>query len=77
MGILGELPLEKGSVKVQGRVAYASQQPWVFSASVRQNIIFGRAFDEKKYNRCIKAAALVKVKISFVVDFIKVIRIHN
>ena len=61
MGILGELPLEKGNVKVTGKLAYAAQQPWIFSASVRQNIIFGQKFNKEKYEKCIKAAALVKV----------------
>ena len=61
MGLLGELQLEKGNVKVTGKLAYAAQQPWIFSASLRQNIIFGQNFDKKKYDKCIKAAALIKV----------------
>ena len=61
MAILGELPLEKGNVKVTGKLAYAAQQPWIFSASVRQNIIFGQKFHKEKYEKCIKASALAKV----------------
>lgn len=61
MALLGEIALTKGEVKVQGSVAYASQQAWVFSASVRQNITFGQPFDAVKYKRVIEAAALVKV----------------
>ena len=62
MAVLGELPLADGSIKVDGQVAYVSQQPWVFSASVRQNITFGEDFDEEIYKTVIKAAALARVR---------------
>ena len=61
MALLGELPLVSGSMKTNGRIAYASQLPWVFSASVRQNIVFGGEFDMTRYQRAIKTAALSKV----------------
>jgi len=61
MAILGELPLSDGKVNVVGRIAYVSQSAWVFSASVRQNIIFGSSFDPEKYHRVIHSAALERV----------------
>ena len=61
MSILGELPVSSGDVQVKGSMAYVSQVPWVFSASVRQNITFGQPFDMAKYQMIIKAAALTKV----------------
>ena len=61
MSILRELPITKGSVKVQGKISYTSQQPWVFSASLRQNIVFGNKFDSARYNKIIRACALDKV----------------
>ncbi|XP_022343366.2 ATP-binding cassette sub-family C member 4-like isoform X1 [Crassostrea virginica] len=60
MSILRELPITKGSVKVQGKISYTSQQPWVFSASLRQNIVFGNKFDSARYNKIIRACALDK-----------------
>ncbi|XP_023930136.1 multidrug resistance-associated protein 4 isoform X1 [Lingula anatina] len=60
MAILKELPLSKGSIKITGKIAYASQQAWIFSASVKQNIIFGQEFNKAKYDRVIKACALTK-----------------
>ncbi|XP_060072940.1 ATP-binding cassette sub-family C member 4-like isoform X1 [Ylistrum balloti] len=60
MSILKEIPLSEGKVDVKGRIAYVSQQAWVFSASLRQNIVFGNAFDSRKYNRVLKACALHK-----------------
>ena len=61
MSILGELPLSSGSINVKGRVAYVSQQAWVFNGTVRHNILFGQDFDEEKYDKVITACALDKV----------------
>ncbi|XP_005099201.2 multidrug resistance-associated protein 4 [Aplysia californica] len=58
MSILGELPTQKGDVRVSGRVAYVSQQPWIFSGSVRQNIVFGGVFDKSRYDKVVKVSAL-------------------
>ncbi|XP_062612836.1 ATP-binding cassette sub-family C member 4-like isoform X2 [Saccostrea cucullata] len=60
MSILRELPVSEGSVQVRGKISYVSQQPWVFSASLRQNIVFGNKFDNARYIKIIKACALDK-----------------
>lgn len=49
--ILRELPLSEGNVSVCGVVSYASQEPWIFGGSVKQNIIFNSAMDTKRYNQ--------------------------
>eukprot|EP00445_Apocalathium_hangoei_P002057 CAMPEP_0203856682 /NCGR_PEP_ID=MMETSP0359-20131031/10315_1 /ASSEMBLY_ACC=CAM_ASM_000338 /TAXON_ID=268821 /ORGANISM="Scrippsiella Hangoei, Strain SHTV-5" /LENGTH=1434 /DNA_ID=CAMNT_0050773321 /DNA_START=31 /DNA_END=4335 /DNA_ORIENTATION=+ len=41
-------------------IAFAPQQPWVFNASIRQNILFGQPFVEQKYNECISCCDLDK-----------------
>ncbi|KAM8873018.1 ATP-binding cassette sub-family C member 4 [Synchiropus picturatus] len=56
--ILGELPPEKGVLKVKGRLTYAAQQPWVFPGTIRSNILFGKEFNPQKYERVIRACAL-------------------
>ncbi|KAM5312286.1 ATP-binding cassette sub-family C member 4 isoform 2-T2 [Glossophaga mutica] len=58
--VLGELPPRQGLVTVHGRVAYVSQQPWVFSGTVRSNILFGKKYEKERYERVIKACALKK-----------------
>ena len=50
-----------GSVEVNGRVSYASQDPWVFSDTVRENILFGRPYKELWYHAVLVACALDKV----------------
>lgn len=49
--ILGELPLESGSVCVNGTISYAAQEPWLFVGSVRQNILFGQPMDRERYKQ--------------------------
>lgn len=56
--ILGELPLEGGTIKVNGEVSYASQEPWLFSASIRQNILFGLPMEKERYKKVVKTCAL-------------------
>ncbi|EDV54484.1 probable multidrug resistance-associated protein lethal(2)03659 [Drosophila erecta] len=56
--ILGELPGESGSMKVQGKISYASQEPWLFNASVRDNILFGLPMDKHRYRNVVRKCAL-------------------
>ncbi|XP_064639147.1 ATP-binding cassette sub-family C member 4-like isoform X1 [Lineus longissimus] len=60
MAILGEMMKQKGEITLLGHIAYTSQEPWVFSSSVKQNIIFGQECDLEKYDRVLKACALEK-----------------
>lgn len=46
--ILGELQLDDGFLHVNGRISYASQQPWLFEGSIRQNIVFVEPWDERR-----------------------------
>jgi ATP-binding cassette subfamily C (CFTR/MRP) protein 1 len=56
--ILGELPAEQGSVSLGGSVAYVPQTPWIISDSIRNNILFGSAFNNEIYGRSIHCANL-------------------
>ncbi|KAG6057778.1 hypothetical protein E4U17_000949 [Claviceps sp. LM77 group G4] len=57
--ILGDLWKVKGSAEVRGTVAYASQQPWILNATVKENIIFGYRYDADFYAKTVKACALL------------------
>ncbi|XP_012339261.1 probable multidrug resistance-associated protein lethal(2)03659 [Apis florea] len=56
--ILKELPLNSGIIEINGKIAYASQEPWLFAGSVRQNILFGRKMDQFRYDRVVKVCQL-------------------
>ncbi|KAF5362251.1 hypothetical protein D9756_002523 [Leucocoprinus leucothites] len=56
--IIGDMTRKEGSVVVRGTVAYAPQNPWIMSASVRENILFSHEYDETFYNLVIEACAL-------------------
>ena len=50
-----------GSIEVKGRVLYASQEPWVFSGTLRENILFGQLYHWDWYNTVMEACTLDKV----------------
>ncbi|KNE58867.1 hypothetical protein AMAG_04404 [Allomyces macrogynus ATCC 38327] len=56
--ILGEMDRLDGHVTVRGTIAYVAQQPWIQQMSVRDNILFGRAFDQAQYDTVLDACAL-------------------
>lgn len=58
--LLGELALQSGKVHVSGNVSYASQEPWLFLATVRQNILFGQRYDRNLYKEVVKVCCLEK-----------------
>lgn len=58
--ILGELEVTSGDLQLNGSISYASQDPWVFAATVRQNITFGLEYNKRRYNEVVHACALEK-----------------
>lgn len=56
--IMGEMYKLHGSVTVYGDLAYVPQQAWIINATVRDNILFGKTFDQDKYDRVIYASGL-------------------
>lgn len=51
--LLKELPLKSGRVTLaDGSIlSYASQEPWLFSGTVRENILFGQEFNRQRYKQ--------------------------
>ncbi|CAG9854513.1 unnamed protein product [Phyllotreta striolata] len=58
--LLGETSIIQGGLTINGTISYASQEPWIFSATIRQNILFGSPFDQKRYDRVIRVCELQK-----------------
>eukprot|EP00038_Savillea_parva_P027846 m.61790 g.61790 ORF g.61790 m.61790 type:complete len:1379 (+) comp8046_c0_seq2:397-4533(+) len=58
MAILNELLPESGKIRVSGTIAYAPQEAWILSDTVRANILFGEPYRKDQYNKVIKMCQL-------------------
>ena len=57
--LIGEVSSSPDSIVThQGRVAYASQIPFILNTTLRENILFGTKFDEVRYNKVLGACCL-------------------
>uniref|UniRef100_A0A1Y1KXE9 Multidrug resistance-associated protein lethal(2)03659 n=1 Tax=Photinus pyralis TaxID=7054 RepID=A0A1Y1KXE9_PHOPY len=56
--MLKELQLVSGKIYINGDISYASQDAWLFCASVRDNILFGEQMDTDRYNEVVRICAL-------------------
>ena len=71
LALLGELRCTSGAVTMPramttatlgstfaANMAYCPQSPWIFNTTVRENILFGNAYDERRYRDVLEACAL-------------------
>lgn len=56
--ILRELGIDYGQLSVNGNISYSSQEPWLFNATIRQNILFTEKYDPKRYRQVIEVCSL-------------------
>uniref|UniRef100_A0A8C4I5F0 ATP-binding cassette, sub-family C (CFTR/MRP), member 3 n=1 Tax=Dicentrarchus labrax TaxID=13489 RepID=A0A8C4I5F0_DICLA len=56
--LLGEMEKLEGEVSIRGSVAYVPQQAWIQNATLRDNILFGKPYNEQKYRCVLEACAL-------------------
>ncbi|KAF7268017.1 hypothetical protein GWI33_018818 [Rhynchophorus ferrugineus] len=56
--IMRELSITKGIKDVVGQISYASQEPWLFAGTIKQNVLFGQPWDKNRYEEVIKVCAL-------------------
>ena len=58
--IAGEIPLTGGTISCKGTLVYVPQIAWIFSGTIRENVLFGEPYDESKYSRIIETCALTQ-----------------
>ncbi|KAG6837247.1 hypothetical protein H0H93_012642 [Arthromyces matolae] len=58
-GLIGEMRHIGGSFSFGGKVAYCPQTAWIQNASLRDNILFGKPYEEERYWRVIEEACLL------------------
>ncbi|CAF3410899.1 unnamed protein product [Rotaria socialis] len=56
--LTGEIATFDGKVRLYGSFCYVPQEPWIFSSSIKNNILFGNAYDPKLFQRVISVTAL-------------------
>ena len=61
MALLGEMHAMNGHMTHYGSQVYAAQDPWVFSASIKENILFGKEMDDARYNDVLRSCCLDEV----------------
>ena len=47
--IPGEVTVAEGTISWPSSLVYAPQTPWIFSRTIRQNILFGQPYNETRY----------------------------
>ncbi|KAM0751625.1 P-loop containing nucleoside triphosphate hydrolase protein [Meredithblackwellia eburnea MCA 4105] len=56
--MVGEMRRTKGEVTFGGSISYCSQQAWIQNCTLKDNVLFGRPYDEVRYKQVIKDACL-------------------
>jgi ATP-binding cassette subfamily C (CFTR/MRP) protein 1 len=59
-GLLGEMRQTQGSVSFGGCLSLVTQTPWIQSASLKNNILFGKQLDVGRLRETIHACALTR-----------------
>ncbi|KAG2058537.1 hypothetical protein BDR06DRAFT_1004242 [Suillus hirtellus] len=57
-GLIGEMRRTSGNVEFGGSVGYCAQVAWIQNATIRENICFGRPFEEERYWKAVRDACL-------------------
>ena len=56
--LVGEMTKKSGIVMVNGSMSLSAQQAWLVNDTVKNNILFGKEYDEKKYKEILRVCCL-------------------
>ena len=56
--LLGEMSVTKGTVEVNGSVAFCDQRPWILNDTVQNNVTFGLPYDESRFDNALHNSCL-------------------
>jgi ATP-binding cassette, subfamily C (CFTR/MRP), member 4 len=60
LGILNEICRTEGKISKNGNFSFASEEPWIVSGTIRENILMGNEMDTTWYNMVTNACCLEK-----------------
>ena len=58
LSITNELPGLSGRLTITGNLSYAAQVPWIFSGTIKDNILFGNPLEAARYQEVIRVCSL-------------------
>ncbi|KAF9432051.1 hypothetical protein BGZ76_011324 [Entomortierella beljakovae] len=58
--LIGDMYQYQGYSNLNGRVAYVAQEAWIMNCSVKDNILFGKPFDQERYSRVLQSCSLLR-----------------
>lgn len=58
--IMHEMEVMKGKLNVAGSISYVEQEPFIYSASIKDNILFGNPYDKERLNDAIKYSQMTR-----------------
>ncbi|CAF4743672.1 unnamed protein product [Rotaria sp. Silwood1] len=56
--LTGEITIFDGKIRMHGSFCYVPQESWIFSSTIKTNILFGKAYDRNLFRNVVKATAL-------------------
>lgn len=58
LSLMNEIHVKADCHAINGRLSYAAQEPWILNTSIRENILFGKSYDEERYKRVLHVTTL-------------------
>ena len=58
LAILNETTTFRGKINVHGRIAYVHAEPFIFTGTILDNILFGNPYDYEKLNEILELTLL-------------------
>ncbi|CAF0900141.1 unnamed protein product [Rotaria sordida] len=56
--LTGEISFFDGHVRLHGSFCYVPQESWIFSSTIKKNILLGKGYDPQLFQRVVQATAL-------------------
>lgn len=55
-----DFKLDENPIKINGAISYVEQQSWIQNKTIKENILFGSAFDKQRYEKTILSCQLLR-----------------
>ncbi|XP_028983418.1 canalicular multispecific organic anion transporter 1 [Betta splendens] len=56
--LLGEMHSTKGFINIKGSLAFVPQQAWIQNATLKDNILFGSPYEDRRFDHVVQSCAL-------------------